>query len=88
MDDAAEWLTRAEKAADEIPGSRSSAANAAYNLACAYSLAGKLDEAFAALKRCAEKGDWDRYWKHANGDPDVEAMRADPRWKELAPKGD
>lgn len=85
LDRAAEWLARAEKGERDLGRPRGEAARHAYNLACAYSLDGKLDEAFDAMGRCAESGAWPAYWKHAQSDSDVDAMRDDPRWKELDP---
>ncbi len=54
-------------------------ANANYNLACAYSVAGKLDEAFAALAKAFERfppvpDD------HLAKDTDLDNCRKDPRW--------
>lgn len=54
-------------------------ANANYNLACAYSLAGKLDDAFATLAKAFERfppvpAD------HLAKDPDLDNCRKDPRW--------
>jgi tetratricopeptide (TPR) repeat protein len=54
-----------------------------YNLACAYALLGKLDEAFASLKRSAATGSAEHVANlksHGQTDPDLESLRADPRW--------
>ena len=61
-------------------------ANSHYNMACAYSLDSQLDEAFAHLKKSFDMGLADQVAmlkKHAQGDPDLENMRKDERWKEL-----
>jgi hypothetical protein len=58
LDVAIEWLTKseqlAEKATEGAPGARNG--QSSYNVACAYALSGKPDEAFAALDRCVAKG--------------------------------
>jgi len=52
-----------------------------YNLACSYSLLGKIDKAFEALKKAILLGyvDFDYFFK----DPDLENLRKDPRFKEI-----
>lgn len=65
---------------------KASECNAQYNLACAYSLLGRLDEAFAALKASfAAGGDTQvgELKQHAKQDPDLANMRADERWAAL-----
>lgn len=60
--------------------------NSDYNLACAYALLGRLDEAYGALTSCFEKGDEAQVAglkKHAKEDPDLEKMRTDERWKDV-----
>ena len=51
---------------------------ARYNLACSYSLVGRLDEAFEALAEAVRLGYLD--FKHLERDPDLAALRADPRF--------
>jgi len=80
---AVEWLLEAEKtaatlAADQQPVERK--AQSAYNLACAASLAGNLDLAFAALERAyAEIRPVTD--SHISDDRDLENCRKDPRWE-------
>jgi len=65
---------------------KASLCNAQYNLACAYSLLGRLDEAFAALRASFEAGGEAQVAElkqHAKEDPDLEKMRQDPRWVDL-----
>jgi hypothetical protein len=88
LDVAIGWLTKseqlAEKATAAAPGARSG--QSSYNLACAYALAGKTDEAFAALDRCIAKGFLkvpDNVSHMKTGDPDLESLRKDPRWEAL-----
>lgn len=52
-----------------------------YNAACGYALAGRTDEAFAALEKAGEAGldDVDQF----KGDSDLAALHADPRWQPL-----
>ncbi len=52
-----------------------------YNLACSYSLKGKLEEAFDALGKAISCGYRDL--KHLENDPDLAAVCADPRYREL-----
>ena len=52
-----------------------------YNLGCAYALLGRADEAFERLGRAADAGYADR--RQYEGDPDLAALRADPRWAGL-----
>jgi hypothetical protein len=83
---AIEWLKKSEELAEKVTGGASGATNgqSSYNLACAYALSGKTDEAFAALDRCAAKGflkdpknaEWMK-----TGDPDLESLRKDARWE-------
>lgn len=49
-----------------------------YNMACAHSLAGELDEAFLALERALAAPDID--WPMVNVDGDLRALRSDPRF--------
>lgn len=50
-----------------------------YNLACSFSLTGRLDEALDALRRAVELGYRD--FEHAAKDPDLAYLRADPRYE-------
>jgi tetratricopeptide (TPR) repeat protein len=52
-----------------------------YNFACAASLAGRLDQALAHLRRGLELSDELRAW--AREDSDFDAVRDDPRFQEL-----
>jgi tetratricopeptide (TPR) repeat protein len=52
-----------------------------YNLACSYAMLGMLDPAFAALQRALELGY--RHIKHLCRDPDLKALRRDPRFPRL-----
>jgi tetratricopeptide (TPR) repeat protein len=52
-----------------------------YNLACAYALHGKKDEALSALEGSVEAGFDDS--KHMMADPDLESIRDDPRFLEI-----
>ena len=53
----------------------------AYNLACVESLAGRKDDAIEHLRQAAEKSD--RMREFAADDSDLDAIRDDPRFKEL-----
>ena len=56
-------------------------ASVQYNLACAYSLSGKLDDAFAALEKAFPAAEWaPTPVDHAKKDTDLENCRKDPRW--------
>lgn len=50
-----------------------------YNLACSYSLLGRLDEAFAALADAIKRGYDDARWLAK--DPDLENLRRDNRFE-------
>ena len=52
-----------------------------YNLACSYAVLGMIDPAFAALQRALELGY--RHLDHLARDPDLEALRRDPRFARL-----
>jgi peroxiredoxin/transglutaminase-like putative cysteine protease len=52
-----------------------------YNLACCYSLLGRVDGALEALKQAIKGGYRDLHWM--DNDPDLENIRKDPRYKEL-----
>lgn len=49
-----------------------------YNLACAYALLGRTDDALAALEHAGEAGFGD--WEAAQNDSDLSSLRADPRF--------
>ena len=79
------WTKVAEIAAKADNPSAES--NAHYNLACALSLLERLDEGFEALKAALEKApeaQGAELKKHAQEDPDLANLRADPRWAEVA----
>jgi hypothetical protein len=79
-EEAMEWHGKAERAAKAVTqGGTERAAQSAYNLACACSLAGKLDEGFAALRRAyAKMKPVDD--EKVSGDKDLENLRKDERW--------
>jgi thioredoxin-like negative regulator of GroEL len=52
-----------------------------YDLACSYALLRRADEAFAELSRAVELGFDDG--AHLRADPDLDAIRADPRFAAL-----
>jgi tetratricopeptide (TPR) repeat protein len=52
-----------------------------YNLACSYTVLGMIDPAFSALQRSLELGY--RYLNRLHRDPDLKALRRDPRFARL-----
>ena len=52
-----------------------------YNLACSYAVLGMIDPALAALQRALELGY--RHIAHLRRDPDLKALRRDPRFLRL-----
>lgn len=52
-----------------------------YNIACGHALAGRVEEALRALRRCIRHGYRDP--QHMLGDSDLDALRADPRFQRL-----
>lgn len=55
-----------------------------YNVACAYTLLGQLDLAMDCLEKCVTHGDlWVRWMA---GDPDLEILRGNPRFRALLPR--
>jgi hypothetical protein len=75
-----EWHARAEEAADKLQANRAeSKRKSAYNLACAASLAKRIDEAFAALYRAYDGGK-PVTDSHVSADRDLENLRRDERW--------
>jgi tetratricopeptide (TPR) repeat protein len=86
LDAAIGWLTKAEELAGKVTEGESGARNgqSCYNLACAYALSGKTDEAFGALDRCVAQGflkDPRNIEHMKTNDPDLESLRKDPRWE-------
>ena len=80
------WHTRAEEIAKKTESPQEGAGRSAHNPACASALPGKVDEAFGALERAfAYKADVVS-GEHLASDPDLESLRADPRWAPLAEK--
>lgn len=55
-----------------------------YNLACSYSLLGKVNEAVEALKKAVELGYND--FEYMNTDPDLATIRKDKRYIKIAEK--
>jgi tetratricopeptide (TPR) repeat protein len=53
-----------------------------YNLACAYSLQGKKDEAFKLLEQC-QKSEYKQLKSTLENDTDFEKIKTDARWKTL-----
>ena len=51
-----------------------------YNLACSYAVLGMIEPAFAALQRALELG---YHFRHLRRDPDLNALRDDPRFARL-----
>jgi len=78
-----EWHKKAEEIAKDQPEAGSGAAQSAYNLACAYSLAGRIDEAYGALGRAFYYDPTVVTLEHVTSDPDLDALRADARWDEF-----
>jgi tetratricopeptide (TPR) repeat protein len=55
-----------------------------YNMACFFSLAGEIDDAIGYLRRAFEGLSGDATMKEwAMGDPDLKALRSDPRFAEI-----
>jgi tetratricopeptide (TPR) repeat protein len=52
-----------------------------YNLACSYAVLGMIEPAFSALQRSLELGY--RFLKRLRRDPDLKALRRDPRFAHL-----
>ena len=55
-----------------------------YNLACSYSLLGRIDEALSSLKKSIELGYED--FNYLRGDPDLENLKKDKRFQCLFKK--
>jgi tetratricopeptide (TPR) repeat protein len=82
-DEAIGWFAKAVELAAKTnePGPRGG--NALYNLACAQSVAGKLDDAFATLDKAFEKMPGVVSGDHLRKDPDLDNLRKDPRWEKF-----
>jgi tetratricopeptide (TPR) repeat protein len=85
LDVAIEWLVKSEQLAEKVTEGASGARNgqSSYNLACAYALASKIDEALAALDRCVAKGflKEPENVNHMKVDTDLDNLHKDPRWE-------
>ncbi len=82
-DDALATLTKCVELAGKTDTAGPSGATVQYDLACCYSLMGRLDDAFAALdKAWARAADWGPPVKDEDlkADKDLENCRKDPRW--------
>lgn len=78
------WFAKAEAAAAKLEEDAAEhAARSAYGLARAASLAGKLDEAFAALDRAYVGPGKPVTDGQVSNDKDLEPLRRDPRWHEF-----
>ena len=64
-----------------IPPGPSTRGLAYYNLACAYARVGRLEDAMVAVTRAVDEGFSNR--QRLESDPDLAAVRADPRFREL-----
>lgn len=85
-----ETWKRAIELAEKTAQPAALGANAWYNLACAYALLARLDEAFDALGRafaCPDAATATQLKAHANSDPDLEALRKDERWAKVTGQG-
>jgi TolB-like protein/Flp pilus assembly protein TadD len=71
---AAEWAGRALAMDPEEP-------QVLYNVGCAYTLLGRLDEALECLSATIAHGGWWKIWM--KNDPDLVSLRDDPRFREL-----
>lgn len=87
LDVAIGWFKKAEELAEKVTENAPGANNgqSAYNLACAYALAERPDEAFAALDRCVAKGflKVPENVSHMKVDTDLDNLHKDPRWEAL-----
>jgi len=83
FDEALATLTTCVELAKKTDTSGPSGASVQYDLACCFSLMGRLDDAFAALERAwARAADWGppATDDDLKGDKDLENCRKDPRW--------
>jgi serine/threonine protein kinase/Flp pilus assembly protein TadD len=69
-----QWIERALTIDPEDAG-------VSYNAACLYALEGQPDRAIACLREAVRGGFWHRNW--ARNDPDLDALREDPRFQAL-----
>jgi tetratricopeptide (TPR) repeat protein len=77
---AGEYAEAADRGRDAIEA-EPRYANPLYNLACCESLAGRPADAIEHLRRAIELSE--RFRDHAKGDPDFDAIREEPAFKEL-----
>lgn len=83
-DDAVATFGKAMEFAEKTERRGPNQAMVQYNLACALSLAGRIEEAFAALDKAFPDAQWaPTTMKHAHEDEDLKNLRASPRWKEF-----
>ncbi len=88
-----EGIANWEKAVELAPKSKSPERllpNARYNLACAYALAKRTDDAFKVLKLALDgwpAEDRDDIVANAKADEDLASLRQDPRWEALFADG-
>jgi tetratricopeptide (TPR) repeat protein len=73
--------TRALQLDRRLVGLTPESATAWYNLACSYTVLGMIERAFAALQRSLELGY--RSFTRLRRDPDLKALRRDPRFARL-----
>ncbi len=83
-EEAIAWLTKAEALARELPEEKSDRGRSSYNLACALSVAKRIDAALEAFQRALARGPRDEWIEHARTDDDLIELRNDPRYGELA----
>lgn len=75
-------LVEGRKTIERLVESAPGAWFAPYNAACFEALAGESDRAFAHLARAVEL-EPGQAREHARGDADLDALRDDPRWREV-----
>ncbi|MGQ0615316.1 MAG: TPR end-of-group domain-containing protein [Planctomycetaceae bacterium] len=81
------WLSKAEALARALPEEKSDRGRSSYNLACALSVAKRIDAALEAFRRALARGPRDEWLEHARTDDDLIELRNDPRYGELARGG-
>lgn len=74
VDEGVEWAERALAIDPEDAGVR-------YNVACLFAVAGRSERAIACLEEAVRSGFGNRQWLER--DPDIDALRDDPRFKRL-----
>jgi hypothetical protein len=83
-DASAATLTKCLELATKTERPGPDGASVQYNLACAHSLAGRLDDAFAALEKAFPAAAWaPTTVEHAKTDEDLANCRKDPRWQKF-----